>query len=59
MEHGALYYVLLGAAVVAAPAITDRLLKARVGNGWRFVLAVLAAALAGVFLALIARPLGL
>jgi hypothetical protein len=59
MEHGALYYVLLGAAVVAAPAITDRLFKARVSNGWRFVLAILAAALAGVVLALVARPLGL
>jgi hypothetical protein len=59
MEHGALYYVLLGAAVVAAPAITDRLLKDRAGNGWRFILAVLAAALAGVILALIAGPLGL
>jgi hypothetical protein len=59
MEHGTLYYVLLGAAVVAAPAITDRLLKGRVSNGWRFALAALAAALAGAILALIARPLGL
>ena len=59
MERSALYYVLLGAAVVAAPAITDRLLKARVSNGWRFVLAILAADLAGVILALIARLLGL
>ena len=59
MEHGALYYVLLGAVVAAAPAITDRLFKDRVSNGWRFVLAILAAALAAIILALVASPLGL
>ena len=59
MEHGALYYMLFGAAVVAVPAITDRLLKGRVTDGWRVALGFLSAALTALIFALITRPLGL
>ena len=59
MEHGALFYFILGAAVVAVPALTDRLLKGRVGDWLRIALALLVAALTGAIIVLIARPLGL
>jgi hypothetical protein len=55
MERGALYYMLFGAAVVAVPALVDRLLKGRVTDGWRLALVLIAAALVGVIGALIAR----
>jgi hypothetical protein len=59
MERGALFYILLGAGTVIVPTITDRLLKGRVANRRRIALDILAAALTGGILALIARPLGL
>jgi hypothetical protein len=59
MERGALFYILLGAGTVLVPAITDRLLKDRVTAWLRIALDLLAAALTGAILALIARPLGL
>jgi hypothetical protein len=59
MQHGTLFYLLLGASVVVVPAMTDRLLKDRVSAGWRAVIAICAAGLAGAILVLIARPLGL
>ena len=59
MEHGVLFYLLLGASVVGVPAITDRLLKDRVPGWVRIALGFLVAALTGVILVLIARPLGL
>jgi hypothetical protein len=55
MERGALYYMLFGAAVVAVPALVDRLLKGRVTDRWRVALVLVAAALVGVIGALIAR----
>jgi hypothetical protein len=58
MEHGALFYILLGAGVVLVPAMTDRLLKGRVADGWRVALGFLAAALTGVILVVVARLLG-
>jgi hypothetical protein len=59
MERSALFYFLLGAGIVLVPAITDRLLKDRVANWLRIVLGFVAAALTGVALVLVARPLGL
>jgi hypothetical protein len=59
MQHGTLFYLLLGAGVVLVPAITDRLLKDRVAGWLRITLGFVAAALTGVILVLIARPLGL
>jgi hypothetical protein len=59
MEHGMLFYILLGAAVVLVPAMTDRLLKDRVTGWLRVTLGFLAAALTGLIFAVIARPLGL
>jgi hypothetical protein len=58
MERGALYYLLFGAAVVAVPALMDRLLKGRVTDRWRVALVLIAAALVGVIGALIARMPG-
>lgn len=54
-----MYYMLFGAAVVAVPALTDRLLKGRVTDGWRAALVLVAAALVGAIGTLIARMLGL
>jgi len=59
MEHGALFYFILGAAVVAVPALADRLLKGRVADWLRIALALLVAALTGAIIVLIARPLEL
>jgi hypothetical protein len=59
MQHGILFYILLGAGVVLAPAMTDRLLKDRVADWLRIVLGLVAAALIGVAAVLIARVLGL
>jgi hypothetical protein len=59
MEHGTLFYLLLGAGVVIVPALTDRLLKGRVADWLRVTLGFVAAALTGVIVVLIARPLGL
>lgn len=58
MEHGVLFYLLLGAAVVGVPAITDRLLKNRVAEWVRIALGFLVAALTGAIFVLIARLLG-
>ena len=59
MQHGALFYILLGAGVVLVPAMTDRLLKDRVADWLRIVLGLVAAALTGVAAVLVARVLGL
>jgi hypothetical protein len=59
MEHSTFFYLIMGASVVLVPAITDRLLKGRVTVGWRLALVLLAAALTGVILVLIARLLAL
>jgi hypothetical protein len=59
MQHGTLFYLLFGAGIVIVPAITDRLLKDRVAGWLRITLGFVAAALTGVILVLIARPLGL
>ena len=58
MERGALFYMLLGAAVVLVPALTDRLLKGRVADWLRVAIGFLAAALTGAIFVLIARSLG-
>ena len=52
MEHGALFYFILGAAVVAVPALADRLLKGRVGDWLRIALALLVAALTAAIIVL-------
>ena len=59
MERGALFYFLLGAGVVIVPAVTDRLLKGRLPDGWRIALGLLAAAITGALIALIPKSLGL
>ena len=59
MEHGAWFYLLLGALIVGVPAITDRLLKDRVAEWVRMALGFLVAALTGVILVLAARLLKL
>jgi hypothetical protein len=59
MERSVWFYILLGAGTVLVPSITDRLLKDRVSAWWRVTLDLVAAALTGAMLALIARPLGL
>ena len=59
MERGALFYFLLGAGTVIVPTITDRLLRDRVADWVRIVLALLAAVLTGAALVLLARLLGL
>lgn len=59
MERSALFYLVFGASVILVPAIVDRMLKGRVADWQRFVAGTLATVAAGVFLVLIARPLGL
>jgi len=59
MERSTFFYLLLGAGVVAVPALTHRLLAGRVTEGLRTVLGILAAVLTALLLVLIARPLGL
>jgi hypothetical protein len=58
MEHGTLYYLVLGAGVVLVPAITDRLLKDRVAGWLRITLGVVAVATFAVLLVVISRLLG-
>lgn len=58
MDHGVLFYLVLGASIVGVPAIADRLLKDRVADWLRIALGLLVAALTGVILVLIARLLG-
>ncbi|WP_295559733.1 hypothetical protein [uncultured Hyphomicrobium sp.] len=59
MEHGVVFYMLLGAAVVLVPAVADRLLKGRVADGVRIALGFLAAVLTAVVLVWAAGLLGL
>lgn len=59
MEHGVVFYMLLGAAVVLVPAVADRLLKGRVADGVRIALGFLAAVLTAVVLVWAAGVLGL
>jgi hypothetical protein len=58
MDRTTLFYIVFGAAVVAVPAILDRLLEGRFTVGWRIVIGLFAAALLGLILALIGRLLG-
>ena len=59
MERSALFYFVFGAGVIIVPAIVERLLEGRIAGWPRFVLSTLATILAGLFLVLIARPLGI
>jgi hypothetical protein len=53
------FYLLFGFAIVAVPAITDRLLNGRVTTGWRFALGLHAVALTGAMAVVIARLLAI
>lgn len=59
MDSGVLLYMLLGAGVVLAPALSDRLLRGRVADGLRIALGFASAALTAIVLVLIARAAGL
>ncbi len=58
MDKFALFYFVFGAAVIAIPTLTDRLLQNRVPDWARMVLGFIVAAVTGLILALLGRLLG-